>query len=128
MSVLLLWPSSSPARLRHAGDAALGGMSAEADTAHSELAQVRSRPAADAAAVVKAHLELRMGQVSLPALECRFLRQLFLFTSYGMAFRAASAGCAPHRRRGRWSRSTLPARAACRSCRSRSRGRRPARA
>src|SRR2546428_1502392 len=49
----------SPARLRHAGKLAHQGTLAEADPAEAELAHVRARAAADLAAVVSPHLELR---------------------------------------------------------------------
>src|ERR1700704_5106172 len=71
----LLWPS--PARLRHTGDTPLGGKVAEADAAHAELPVISARPSADAASVMEPDLELRVYKVSLPALECRFLRQAF---------------------------------------------------
>src|SRR3712207_5818805 len=47
-----------PARLGEAGDVALVGHLAQADTAQAELAEVRARPAAAAAAVVLAGLVL----------------------------------------------------------------------
>src|SRR2546428_12848989 len=51
--------SFSPARLRHARQLALERALAEADAAEAELAHVRAWPAADLAAVVRLHLELR---------------------------------------------------------------------
>src|SRR5437773_7920633 len=49
----------SPARLRHAGKLTHEGPLAEADPAQAELAHIRARAAADLAAVVTPHLELR---------------------------------------------------------------------
>src|SRR5690242_6218270 len=48
-----------PARLHHARQLAARGALAEADAAHAELAQKGARPAAQEAAVVGLHLELR---------------------------------------------------------------------
>src|SRR5688572_14277059 len=48
----------SPRTLRHARDVAFERQLAEAETAHVELAHVRSRPSAQAAAVPMADLEL----------------------------------------------------------------------
>src|SRR5579864_6415 len=48
----------SPARFGHAGDGALMGELAQADTAQAEFAEHRARPAAAVAARVVAHLEL----------------------------------------------------------------------
>jgi hypothetical protein len=50
----------SPAALRYARDAALGGEVAEADAAHPELAHVRARAPADPAPVVKPDWKLRL--------------------------------------------------------------------
>ena len=48
------------ARLSHAGDHPGQRQLAEADAAETEAAQERTRPAATAAAIVLAHLELRL--------------------------------------------------------------------
>ena len=51
--------AASPAGLGHAGDLALARQVAEADAAHAVAAKVGAAAAAQLAAVVRAHLELR---------------------------------------------------------------------
>src|SRR5437763_12505323 len=51
--------SRLPAALRHAGDVALQGELAEAQTAQRELPHVAARPSAQAAAIAQPDLELR---------------------------------------------------------------------
>src|SRR5438477_938121 len=62
-----------PGRLDHSRDLALEGAIAEADAAHLELVQERAAPPAQPAAVVCAHLELR---VLFEALRLRHLGKL----------------------------------------------------
>src|SRR5712691_2347147 len=57
---VMLMTCSSPRRLEHAGDLALQGAIAETDPAHLELAEKGAVAAAQLAAVVGAHLELRL--------------------------------------------------------------------
>ena len=52
---------SLPGRLAHAGDLALIGQLAEADTAHAVVAQIGVGTAADLAAVILAAGELGLG-------------------------------------------------------------------
>src|SRR6266849_4404280 len=59
-SVCIFFSRPLPASLQHAGDFAQQRQTAEADAAHLELAQVPARPAAYAAAVAHADLELRL--------------------------------------------------------------------
>src|SRR5918998_927256 len=63
-SVIDMRPLLLPARLRQSGDVTLVGHLAQADPAQAELAVVRARPAAAAAAVVLARLVL--GRPLLP--------------------------------------------------------------
>ncbi|ACL25871.1 hypothetical protein Cagg_3011 [Chloroflexus aggregans DSM 9485] len=61
-----------PACLHNARNEAFQRMLAEADAAHPELADIRSRPAADLAAIVRTHLKFRR---SLRLNDPRFLSQ-----------------------------------------------------
>src|SRR5919205_949907 len=61
-SVIIAVRSELPARFHHARDLAAQGPLAEADAAHCKAAHVGPRPAAQAAAVVLLHLELRRAQ------------------------------------------------------------------
>jgi hypothetical protein len=71
----------SPARLRHAWDASLGGKVSEADPAHAEFAKESARAPAEATPVMEPDLVLGVHEVSLPALKRCFFGQAFSTSS-----------------------------------------------
>src|SRR5215218_7994074 len=60
------WSCRLPARLGHSGHVAVVRGVAQADPAEAELAEIRARPAAAAAAVIPARLELRIAALPDP--------------------------------------------------------------
>src|ERR1700681_3866904 len=57
---IVVFPPSLPAGLYHAGNLAAQRMGAKTNAAHLKFTQVASRPAAQAAAVANANLELQL--------------------------------------------------------------------
>ena len=111
----------SEGSLANAGDLALVGQLAEADTADAVVTQISVGAAADLAAVV-ARVENLAGACCLRIIDFLAISHILLL-SVQRERRPGSAARVLLHRSERWCRSRCPCRGSCRSYRTRSRGR-----